>query len=305
MEKKIFKIVIFTDYKCNNRCPFCMNANKRYLPAKTTETVIEEIYLAKQKGVDYLEIIGGEPTIRPDFLQLIRTAKKVKIKDIAIATNGRMFSNIKFAKDAVKAGLTNIIFSIHGHNARLHESLTQVPGSFKQLLKGLENLRELGFNNINGNTTIVRQNMKYLKNIGHLYLKLYIRDVEFIFVDPTYGGAYDNFEKYVPKISVASNYMREMLDLGKKHNAFWKVRYVPLCYFRGYENRISEIYEKNWFYTKHWAPDFINEDVSLARAQLSREKTSQCNGCKMYDSCEGIWKEYIKRYGDLELKPIK
>lgn len=282
-----------------------MNANKRNLPARTTEKIIKEIYSAKQKGTDYLEIIGGEPTIRPDFLQLVRTAKKLKFKYIVIATNGRMFSDIRFAKNAIRAGLTNIIFSIHGHNAKLHESLTQSPGSFSQLIEGVKNLRKSGFKNINGNTTIVKQNMKYLKDIGYLYLQLGIKDVEFIFVDPTYGGAYNNFEKYVPRISVASKYMREMLDLGKKHNMFWKVRYVPLCYFKGYEDLISEIHEKNLFHTQHWAPDFINEDVSSARALLSREKTSRCNACKMYDLCEGIWKEYIKRYGDSELKPIK
>jgi len=28
-------------------------------------------------------------------------------------------------------------------------------------------------------------------------------------------------------------------------------------------------------------------------------------GCKLYNTCEGIWKEYLKNYGDKELKPIK
>jgi len=47
-----------------------------------------------------------------------------------------MFSYFELVEKIIKFGLTDIVFSIHGHNSKTHDYLTQSPGSFKQLLKG-------------------------------------------------------------------------------------------------------------------------------------------------------------------------
>jgi MoaA/NifB/PqqE/SkfB family radical SAM enzyme len=306
LSQKKKKIVIFTGYSCNNNCRFCINSNKRKLPEKTTDEVIKEIYLAKKKKTDIIEIIGGESTIRPDYTQLVSVAKKIGIKEILSATNGRIFSNLSAAKKIIDAGITGLIFSLHGHNAKTHDDLTQSPGSFNELIKGIENLKKIGFRRINGNTTIVKSNMKFLPVIAEIYAKYKIRNVEYIFVDPTYGGAHDNFEELVPKISEASVFMKRAIDIGLEHGYDqWKARYVPLCYFEGYEKHISEINERILFSTEHWAPDFKNTDALASRQLVSRKKTMRCKGCSFYNACEGIWVEYIKHYGDSELRPVK
>jgi len=264
------------------------------------------MYIARNRKVDIIELIGGETTIRDDFFLLLKTAKKLKIPERIIATNGSMFSDIDFARKAILAGLNVIIFSVHGHNPGLHDYLTRVPGSFKQLAQGIKNLRKLGFEHINGNTTVVKQNMKNLIDIAKFYVKNKIRFVEFIFVDPSIGGAYNNFYEQVPKISQASKYIKEALDYGLKYGYDrWKVRYVPLCYFTKYLNQISELNEVKLFFTKHIGPDFVDENVSMSRQLLGRKKTKRCKGCKLAHLCEGIWVEYLKHYGDKELKPVK
>lgn len=305
MKKK--KIVIFVGYDCNNNCRFCINHDKRKIRNKTTEEIIREIYLATRKEkIDIIEFIGGETTIRDDFLKIISSAKKLNVPDIVIATNGRMFSDINFAKKAIDSGLTTIIFSIHGHNSKIHDALTQSKGSFSELINGIKNLRKIGFTNINGNTTVVKQNYRYLGEIAKLHVKLQIKNVEYIFVDPQYGGAFRNFNELVPRISEASIFMRKALDTGQKAGYYqWKVRYVPLCYFENYIDQISEINEAKLFHSKHWAPDFVNEDVVKSRKKYARTKTRRCKGCLFFKICEGIWIEYIKHFGDSELKPVK
>ncbi len=303
--KKI-KIVIFTGYACNNNCRFCINSNKRELLEKTTDELIKEIYLAKKKKADIIEIIGGESTIRSDYTHLVSFAKKIGIKEVLSATNGRIFSDFSAAKKIVDSGITGLIFSLHGHNSKTHDYLTRSPGSFNELIKGIENLKKLGFRRINGNTTIVKQNMRFLPEIAEIYARYHVRNVEYIFVDPTYGGAYDNFEMLVPKISKASVYMKKAIDIGLEYGySQWKARYVPLCYFKGYEKHISEINERILFSTEHWAPDFKNTDALASRQLVSRKKTMRCKGCSFYNACEGIWVEYINHYGDSELKPVK
>jgi MoaA/NifB/PqqE/SkfB family radical SAM enzyme len=305
-ESKIKKTVIITGYQCNNRCRFCIDADKRNLPEKSTKEIIAEMISAKKRGTTYLEIIGGETTIRPDFLKLIKSAEKLGFQTIAMSTNGRMFSYPEFAKAALEAGLTDIIFSIHGKNAKSHDSLTSVPGSFEQLLKGLENLKRLGFKNLGSNTTIVRDNYKELPKIGEFLYGQGFRNSEFIFVDPGYGAAFHNFSEFVPPISAAAPYIQKCLDIGKRnHVSHWSVRYVPLCYFTDYLDQVSELREVKIFHSEHLAPDFQNFDVENSRKEVGRAKTEKCLSCKLFDRCEGIWKEYLKHYGGKELKPVK
>jgi len=301
----IKKTVIIVGYECNNKCIFCIDSNKRTLPAKSTYEVVSEMVSARKRGTTYLEIIGGEETVRPDFLYLIRMAKCLDFKQIVVATNGRMLAYRFLAEQIIEAGVTSIIFSIHGHNEKIHDSLTCAKGSFKQLMKGIKNISSLGLREVGSNTTIVKQNYKFLPDIGKLIYRLGIRNAEFIFVDPSYGAAKDNFSEIVPRLSAAVPYIHKCLDIGKKSKAkHWHIRYVPLCYFIKYQDQISELHESAVFDTEHLAPDFKNYDVEKSRREIGRIKPAKCKICLKYDNCEGIWTEYYKRFGDKELNPV-
>jgi MoaA/NifB/PqqE/SkfB family radical SAM enzyme len=306
MSRKKLKIVLFTGYACNNNCAFCIDADKRGLPQKTTAELLAETLKAAKRGADILEIIGGEATIRPDFARVVAAAKKLGIGEVACATNGRVFADPAAAKRIVAAGIDSLIFSVHGPDARTHDALTRAPGSFAQLKKGLANLKALGFNAINGNTTVVKRNMAALPRLADFYVRHGVRNVEYIFVDPNYGGAKNDFGELVPRISAAAPFMRRALAIGRRAGMDqWKVRYVPLCHFTDCLDQISELNEKKLFLTEHWAPDFRNTDAIGSRAEVARAKTARCRGCVLYRACEGIWVEYLKNFGDGELKPVK
>jgi len=307
MLNKIKKTVIITGYRCNNKCQFCLDEDKRDLHNKSTVEIKKEMVGAKERGTTYLELIGGEALIRPDIITLIKFASQLGFSTINIATNGRMLAYKNFAKKVIKAGLTDFVFSIHGHNSKLHDSLTRVEGSFKQLRRGFRNAKNLlGLEHMGTNTTIVKQNYKNLKEIGEMIYGLGIRNSEFIFVDPSCGAAYNNFEKYVPRISKATPYIKECLEIGRRRRVrHWSIRYVPLCYFKDRLDQVSELKEVEVFHSEHLAPDFQNFDVENSRRKVGRIKTRRCSGCKLHSKCEGIWKEYIKQYSDRELSPVK
>ena len=301
------KTVIIIGYECNNNCSFCVDADKRELVKKTTSQIKEEITGAKKRGTTYLEFIGGETTIRPDFLELVSFAKSLGFKTLMIATNGRMLSYPEYAKKLIGAGLNSVVFSIHGHNAKTHDALTRSVGSWRQLMAGFKNVKDLlGAGAIGSNTTIVKQNYKNLPKIGELIGELGIGNAEFIFVDCNEGGARNNFDEFVPRISVAAPFIRQSLDIGKKNKfGHWHIRYVPLCYFADYLDQVSELLEVKRFQTEHLAPDFVNFDVEASRPLVGRFKASRCRECRLFDQCEGIWKTYVEHYGDSELRPIR
>lgn len=284
-------------YTCNNNCIFCCNEDKRTnIKGKTTNQIQSDLLMARKEGRTYLELIGGEPTIRKDIFNIVSFAKKLGFETIMFATNGRMFSNKEFTKKILDCGLNHIVFSIHGHNSTLHDKLTRVPGSFNQMLEGIKNLNELGFDNIGSNTTIIVQNYKNLLDIGKVIWGLGIRNSEFIFIDPTRGAPKKRFFELVPTYEAISPYVNSLLDFGKnKKIRHWHIRYYPLCFItESHHDRVSELHEIKNFHTEHLAPDFINKDAEKGRKEISRVKIKKCSACKYDNICEGYWKSYVK-----------
>lgn len=300
MSYKIKKTVIFLGYSCNNNCLFCCNSKKRNQKESDSETIKRRIYHERKLGSTYLEFVGGEPTIRKDIFDLVKFAKKIGYETIMLATNGRMFSSIEFAKKIIETGLNHIVFSIHGHVPELHDSLTQTPESFNQLVKGINNLKKIGFSNIGSNTTIVKQNYKFLRDIAELLERLGIINSEFIFVDPTNGFDKFLFERVVPTYEETAGDINKLLEFAKKrHIRNLHIRYYPLCFIdEKFHESVSELKEIKNFHTRHFAPDFINLNSEYGRKINSRKKADFCVACKFEDDCEGFWKEYLK-YRDI------
>ena len=313
--KKVKKTVIFTTYRCNNNCIFCIQQDIRNKETRSTEQIKLEMLNARKSGSTYLELIGGEIAIRDDFIELIECASKLNFETIMIATNGRMFSYEDYAHKVLEAGLNSLVFSIHGPDPETHDHLTRVPGSFKQLHEGFKNIKKaakkLNKNiHLGVNSTIVKKNYKKLPETGKHIRSLGVRNAEFIFVDCNEGGALNNFDKLVPKISEAAPYIRKCLDLvdvEKDQKANWDVRYVPLCYFEDYMNQVSEIAEVATFKTQQIGRDEKSSgyDYVEKRKEFARIKPDKCKKCALYDYCEGLWKEYYKKFGGEELKPIE
>lgn len=303
-KQKIHKTVIFTGYRCNSRCVFCVHLDKRNITERTTEKIIVEIIKAKQRGANLIEFVGGEVTIRSDVFKIINKVQALGMKS-SLATNGRMMAYDDFAKKIAEAGLCEIIFSIHGHNSDTHEKLTSVPGSFEQVIQGYNNAKKYKIPRISINHTIVKPNYKFLEQTANLFVSLQPTTVEMIFVDPNIGGAKSSFDELVPRISEAAPYMRQALQIAKDNNLKkWYVRYVPLCYFIDYLDNVSELYEVASMHTEHIAPEYNNFDAIKSRCEQSRFKPDKCQQCKLFNKCEGIWQEYIAQYGSDELKPI-
>ena len=79
--------------RCNFRCVYCMpSEGLPWLPKNDILTYEEIAAIVRQlapHGLRRLRITGGEPTIRPDLLSLVRMLKAVPgIEDIALSTNG-------------------------------------------------------------------------------------------------------------------------------------------------------------------------------------------------------------------------
>jgi MoaA/NifB/PqqE/SkfB family radical SAM enzyme len=298
---KVYKrLSLLCGYTCNNNCLFCFVKGRPVIDRPTDE-IKRILRTARKDEFDDLVFNGGESTIRTDFVEIVEYANKLDFPRIRLVSNGRMFYYKEFAQKVAKAGLNGVIVSIHGSTAKTHDSLTQVPGSFNQTIKGLENLIEAGITT-ETNTTIVKQNYKELPDLIKFLSNFKLNCSEFIFVNPG-GAALQNFETIVPTFTESIPFLRNALKVheenGNPHNLI--INSVPHCFIEGYTKYIPPTFkmEKSII-----GVEFRIDDVDKSRIEKAKVKSKECLKCKYNNQCEGVWQNYAERYGLGELKPV-
>jgi len=304
--------LILTGFSCNNNCIFCSNINDRAQDRSTSE-ILEDIKTAhNQKKYNTIEFLGGEVTIRSDFFKLISYANQLGFKKIRITTNGRMFSYPEFSKKAVKAGLKDITVSIYGHNKKLHEGATRSPGSFEQCVIGIKNIKKTKGLNLLTSTVVSKINYKYLYEIGSFVHKLGSSRWNIFDLIPDGKGA-ENYDILMVNYKKISPYINKIYNLTNKINI--TIYDFPLCLFENKffnnehilfftpETRYRHSMKQVGYGFSHRV-DKISKKSKIIYQDKYRMKTDFCKKCLYFNKCQGITKQYFKKYGIKEIKEL-
>ena len=134
-----FQVVWNITRACNLKCIHCYeNAGLPGQDELTTEEALKGIDILADAGVLILAFSGGEPTIRPDILKLIRRSADRGMYT-AVATNAIAFASRRKVKEFKKAGLQFAQISLDGFNPKTHDKFRGVPGAFKKTVQGIKN----------------------------------------------------------------------------------------------------------------------------------------------------------------------
>lgn len=290
-------------FQCNNRCLFCIQGDKRYSCPNKSDKEVRKILERMKKGHDGVVFTGGEPTVRSELIGWVKYAKKLGYKSIQIQTNGRLLSYKNYCKALIKAGANEFSPALHGSNAKIHDSLTQVPGSFEQTVQGIKNLRELG-QYILTNSVVTKMNYKDLPNLAQLLVNLKVDQFQFAFmhINQIISHNPQLIEKIVPRYKEAVPYIKKGIDIVVKAGVKVMVEAVPYCFMKGYEKYLSEQYIP---FTSVVDNEIELADYGFYRKTKGKAKGSQCKECKYDRICEGSWREYPEIFGWSEFKPVK
>ncbi len=153
-----FQVVWNVTKSCNLRCKHCYESAGTKAPDElSTEQALKTVDKLADAGVVFLAFSGGEPTIRPDILALIRRATEQGIY-VAVATNGISFSDPERVRKFKRAGMRFVQISIDGANAETHDEFRGVPGAFDKTVSGIMNcVAESLF--VEVSTTVTRHNI--------------------------------------------------------------------------------------------------------------------------------------------------
>jgi len=105
--------------RCNQRCPICFAnaAVSGYLYEPTMEQLEQMMRLLRSEvpPCPAVQFAGGEPTVRKDFVQIVRRAHELGFPHTQVATNGvKMARSVSFCHELKEAGLHTVYLQFDG-----------------------------------------------------------------------------------------------------------------------------------------------------------------------------------------------
>jgi len=153
-------------YACNLACTHCLSSSGRRDPRELTtaecKAVIDEL---ERMQVFYVNIGGGEPTVRPDFWELVdhATAHRVGVK---FSTNGVRITPDVAARLAA-SDYVDVQISLDGATAEVNDAVRGA-GSYATAIRAMENLRAAGTTGFKISVVTTRHNLRQLDDFAAL-----------------------------------------------------------------------------------------------------------------------------------------
>jgi len=231
-------------------------------------------------------LTGGETTICPYFFQIMQYIRqRFPETVIRVLTNGRMFVYNRFRKKTLAFRKIDFIIPVHGYDAKSHDRITQVPGSFYQTVAGLEKLlvEKKPDQKIEIRVIATCLNLKIIPKILKLIEEKFfgVERVVLIFLEfegraeinkNRVGITYQQIQPILKQKQV-KKYFKIFKDLRLYH--------FPLCVLE----------PSFWPYVWRTLP---KEEVTFL---------AECQKCLLKKYCLGIHKSYLSYFKKPEIKP--
>ncbi len=142
--------------KCNLRCVYCMPEDMTFRPRQELlqdDEILRLVRLFTELGFRKFRLTGGEPTIRTNFIELIRKMGRIPgVETMAMTTNGLLLD--KLARPLAEAGLQRVNISIDTLDPEKFKKITRW-GKVEEVLDGIRAAEEAGLG-VKLNCVVVR-----------------------------------------------------------------------------------------------------------------------------------------------------
>jgi len=147
-------------YACNLACVHCLSSSGRRDPRElsTAEAmaVVDEL---EAMQVFYVNVGGGEPTVRPDFWDLVDYAVEHHV-GVKFSTNGT-YLDAERARRLASMDYLDVQISIDGADADVNDAV-RGEGSFAAARRAMDHLAEAGFGQFKISLVVTRHNVDQL-----------------------------------------------------------------------------------------------------------------------------------------------
>jgi len=129
--------IVLTD-ACNFKCPYCRGQRRDLKKRMSLDDAKAAVDALVAERVINLRLSGGEPTIWPWLVELVRYAHNSGVKRIAISTNGS--ASLRLYSELCNAGANDFSVSLDACCASYGDKMAGVGGKFESICNAIEYL---------------------------------------------------------------------------------------------------------------------------------------------------------------------
>jgi AdoMet-dependent heme synthase len=172
---------------CNLKCAHCRASavEDRSTDELTTAECFRLIDEIKAVGNPILILTGGEPLVRPDWLEIASYAASKGLK-VAMGSNGTLITD-GVAGKLKSVPISRVAVSLDFPVPELQDKFRGQAGAFDAAMSGIAAIKRAGLE-LQINSTLTRQNMSYLERLLELALELGAAAFHPFFLVPTGRG---------------------------------------------------------------------------------------------------------------------
>jgi mycofactocin radical SAM maturase len=153
-------------YACNLACVHCLSSSGRRDPRELTTAECRAVIDTLQRmQVFYVNIGGGEPTVRPDFWELLEYSIGHQV-GVKFSTNGIKL-DASAARRLAATDYVDVQISLDGATADVNDAIRGA-GSYDTALRAMANLAAAGFRGFKLSVVVTRHNISQLDSLAKL-----------------------------------------------------------------------------------------------------------------------------------------
>jgi MoaA/NifB/PqqE/SkfB family radical SAM enzyme len=273
------------EFRCNLACTHCMiEGTMDWLKPQSAS---EFEALLAQNAAEHrwkgLILTGSEITLNKGLLDMAERARRSGFAHVRIQTHGMHLANPDFCRRLVDAGIDEFFVSVTAGDAQCHDAITQVPGSFDRILRGLENLERYDVVAIT-NTVVTQSSYRSLPSLvarlGHLAR---LRQMEFWNYFPMKE---DDEKNLVVRFDDLLPVLRRAIDAARALGRRVEVKNVPECLLGDHADALVNDQPQLMIDPRFWD-------------EFGRNGFNQCvyRGSCGSRQCLGLNTAYVKKFG--------
>lgn len=287
---------------CNNQCHFCSNpSNWNNISYDRGIKLIDDFV---DRWYEWIIFTWWEPTLSPDLPKWIEYSNKKWMYNRVIS-NWMQCADFKYIKRLKDSWLELIHFSIHSCYAKIHDFLTNTPGSWDKLIKSITNALKLWIR-VQINTVINHYNQEHLDKTVQFLIKHFpeIKHIVWNNLDPLMMRKTSIAMKTLPDFKIFSKSLKKAMEFLDATNRTFRVERVPLCFINWFEwastetRKIVKDEERIVYFLDN------RDMIKQSWKNWEHDKLEWCESCDLKSICAWIY-EYENYYNYVRVIPQK
>lgn len=284
-------------YRCNQDCWFCWQ--DRHGPMPPIEKYGDWLDELAMLGVGSINFTGGEVTTVPGLLPLMERASRHHGLAVSIQTNAVRLGQPRYLQNLLDAGLQAVMVSLHSADPAVSDAMTRAPGTHARTLAGIRAALQSGIA-VTLTCVVEAANVDGLPNHAAMIVDA---------LNPT------NPTNPIRRVTYA--HPTDYFDAGR-----WAAQQVPFDQLRSNLSTAVSRLQRAGIPVQVGGPcgfplctldpalvqqvyDVVTRDGYHPGELMHRRYGAACSTCEARTSCFGLRQEYLDRFGERGLLPIR